>query len=365
MKGYKLAIIFVAALFVGGVIGFFITGFATSGEIKRSFNFYYEPSSPAPIEELLLNADIGEVNIQYNKTNTPYYAKVEVNLLIAGLFMAGKTYSDFFESSTEWWNNASKPISFIMEVKPDVWFDPSHWFKSYNIDILVTLRTDIEYDITANLITGSLKMAVPENVVLNNTILKTTTGEILLNSSSNSNFQGKVEVQSTTGKASVISKSTNYSLGLTSGTVTGSLVLNFERCTMGHNLIGTTVTGSISYYTYNVTFIQDSIIQLQTTTGSVDAIINQFDDLGANVSGIIGVTTGSINIEFNNDKSSVGSKFTSTVTTGSVNYIYSASEYTRVGDVLTSGNYDAALYRYTLAMATVTGSINVNAESHH
>jgi hypothetical protein len=252
-----------------------------------------------------------------------------------------------------------------MNVKPDVWFDPSHWFKLYNILVLVTLRTDIVYDIKAHTVTGSLKMRVPEDIILNNTILQTTTGEVLLNSFANTKFEGKVSVQSTTGTASVISKRTNYTYGLNAGTTTGTLVLSFENCLLGNDLTGIVTTGSIFYTTNNLTFIQGSTINLQTTTGTIYGTINQYEDLGANVTGNLAVVTGSIELDYVNDKSGIGTRFSGAVTTGNLNYVYSASEFTRFNGVLTSGNYNSAPYKYTFSLSTVTGTINLDAESHH
>ena len=360
MRKKGLIAIFIVALAFGGFLGFIITGFATSGSTRDSFNFYYEPSSPASIEELLISVDVGGVEIQYNTSNTPYYAQVEVSIAVSGLFMAGKTYLDFFSPYTTWWDNTSIPTSFNMDVKPDIWFDPSHWFKSYNIDIVVTLRTDVVYNIQAYTATGSLRMNVPESVILDDTLLQTTTGEVLLNSS-NTLFQGETGVISTTGKASVIGKETNYTHGLSSVTTTGSLILDLENCAMGDDLLGTVTTGSITYNTDNLTFAQDSSIVLQTVTGGISGTINQYVDLGANITGQFGVTTGGIDLVYTNGQASVGTRFNSTTTTGSVNYDYSSSDFTRINGILTSNNYNSALFRYTFRLSTVTGSVNVEA----
>lgn len=365
MKKIAIIVIFAVTLLLGGFLGFIITGFATAGSTQESFNFYYEPSSPAPIEELLLNVQVGGVEIQYNTTNTPYYAQIEVSIAISGLFMAGKSYLDFLTPYTEWWDNSSSPASLDMKVIPDVWFDPSHWFKSYNIIIKVTLRTDVVYDINAHIITGSLKMNVPENIVLNRTLLKTTTGEVLVNSSSNTKFQGELNVQSTTGKASVIGQNTNYTSGFYSGTTTGALILSLENCVLGDDLTGIVTTGAITYNTDNITFTQDSTILLQTTTGSIYGNINQHVALGANITGTLGVTTGGIDLTYINNMSSIGARFSSTYTTGNIYYDYEALEFSRINGILTSSNYNSALYTYTLNLSTVTGNIDVEADSNH
>jgi hypothetical protein len=365
MKKVAIIAIFIGALLVGGTLGFIITGFATSGSFRDSFNFYYEPSSPAPIEELLVNVDVGDVQIQYNSSDTPYYAKIEVSIAVSGLFMTETSYLDFFTPYTEWWDNTSTPTSFDMNVLPETWFNPSHWFKSYNIDIIITLRTDVVYNIDAHTITGSLKMNVPEDVILNDTLLQVTTGGVLLDTSPNTNFQGILNVQSITGSASVIGQNTSYSYGFSSGVTTGDLHLYLENCVLSHDLIGTVTTGAIFYTTYNLSFTQDSSINLQTTTGDINGNINQYEDLGANVTGNFLITTGWVNIVYVNDMSSIGTRFSSTFTTGAINYDYSTLEFSRINGILTSSNYNSALYKYTFTLSTVTGHINVDAESHH
>ena len=66
MRTYKIVLIFISALIIGGIIGFFTTGFATAGSVTKEATFYYEPSSPDPIESLNITCDIGKINIQYN-----------------------------------------------------------------------------------------------------------------------------------------------------------------------------------------------------------------------------------------------------------------------------------------------------------
>ena len=46
MRNYNKVLIIVAALLVGGSIGFVAYGFVAAGSIEDSFNFTYEPSSP-------------------------------------------------------------------------------------------------------------------------------------------------------------------------------------------------------------------------------------------------------------------------------------------------------------------------------
>jgi len=208
LRNYKITLIVISALIVGGGIGFIVTGFTTAGSIERSFNFQYEPSSPDPIEDLSINSDLGKIIVKYNTTATPYYAEFDVNLKVAGLFMSGKTYLDFFNPSTEWWVESSG--IFDLKVLPDIWFDPSYWFKSYDITITVTLRTDVIYDIEAITDIGAIEMSVPDGVILNDISLTSSTGSVKLTTLGNNEFQGKVGLQTDTGSVDLFAKNTKY-----------------------------------------------------------------------------------------------------------------------------------------------------------
>ena len=190
MRSYIIALIVVGALLVGGTVGFFVTGFVTAGSVNKSSTFYYDPSSPDPIESLSLYSDIGDVSIQYNTSNTSHYAEIDVNIEISGLFVQGKSYTDFFTDESSWWNPTT--AEFTLQVIPDIWFDPSYWFKAYNVDINVLLRTDIVYDLTAISSTGSVEMATNDGVILDDVHLETSTGSVDLSSNTNVEFQGTV-----------------------------------------------------------------------------------------------------------------------------------------------------------------------------
>ncbi len=363
LRNYKIALIVISALIVGGGIGFVVTGFATAGSIDVSFSFQYEPSSPDPIEDLSINADIGKIIVKYNTTATPYFAEIDVNLKITGLFMSYKNYTDFFKPHTEWWAESSG--IFNLEVLPGVWFDPSHWFKSYEITITVTLRTDVIFDIEATMATGAIEMSVPDDVILNNISLTSSTGSVKLTTLGNNEFQGKVGLQTSTGSVDLFAKNTNFNHGFEAFTSTGSLLLNFTDCRMGDDLAGIVSTGSVTFKSYNMVYDKDIDLKLKTSTGSIDAEIYQYINMGANVTGSMKSSTGSIEVLYRDKLANTGVKFTSSIGTGSINYIdHATMEITGVlENIYSSYNYGAATYKYTFALSTSTGNIDVNGQS--
>lgn len=363
LRNYKIALIVISALIVGGGIGFVVTGFITAGSIERSFSFQYEPSSPDPIEDLSINADIGKIIVKYNTTATPYFAEIDVNLKITGLFMSGKTYLDFFNPSAEWWAESSG--IFNLEVLPGVWFDPSHWFKSYEITITVTLRTDVIFDIGATTDIGAIEMSIPDEVNLNGTSLTSSTGTVKLNTLGNNEFQGKVGLQTSTGSVDLLAKNTKFNHGFEAFTSTGSLLLNFTDCSMGDDLTGIVSTGSVTFKSYKMVYDKDINLKLETSTGNIDAEIYQYINMGANITGSMKSSTGSIEVLYRDSLANTGVKFTSSIGTGTINYIdHATMEITGgLGSIYSSINYEIATYKYTFTLATSTGSIDVDGQS--
>lgn len=363
MRNYKIALIIAALLIVGGGIGFVVFGFVSAGTIEKTDSFTYEPSSPASIENLTVNADIGKILFKYNTTPTLLYAKIDVDIEITGLYMEGKTYLDFLNPSTEWWDNAS--ATFYLQSLPDVWSDPSDWFKSYNILITVTLRTDVVYDIIALTHVGSIEMQVSDSVSLNETSLTATTGSIKLDTLGNNEFLGGVKLKSITGSINSTVTTTNFTHGFQADVLTGSLYLNYTDCLMGDNLIGTVTTGSVFFKSYNMVYTKDINLNLKATTGDVNSTLHQYTTMGANVTGTWRTTMGDVKVFYRDSLNNTDVRFVGSVGTGSINYI---ADSTMVisgpgGNTYSTSDFGNATYSYAFSLITQTGSINANAVS--
>jgi len=363
MRNYKIALIIAVALIVGGGAGFVIYGFATSGSIENSFNFSYEPSSPVPIEELTFNVDIGKILFTYNTTPITSYAKIDVDIEVAGLYMEGKIYTDFFHPSTEWWDNTTG--TFNLQALPDAWFNPSHWFKSYNITVAVTLRTDVVYDITALSHVGSIEMLVSDGVILNGTSLTSSTGSIELTTEGNNEFQGKVSLESSTGSVKSFAVKTNFTSGFSVDSATGSLTLNYTSCLMGDTLIGTSDTGSVTLKSYNMIYTKDISLNLESDTGSINVVLYQYITMGANVSGTWETDTGSVDVLYRDNLVDTDVKFVGSTSFGSISYTphEGIMEISSSGSIYSTLSYGDAMYRYMFSLDTSTGSINADAQS--
>ena len=363
MRNYNKALIIGAILLLGGGLGFIIYGFGAAGSIEKTESFTYEPSSPDPIEELNFNVDIGKLFFKYNTSPTTSYAKIDVDIEITGLYMEGKTYKNFFYPSAEWWDNAT--ATFNLLTLTDVWFDPSHWFKSYNIIVSVTLRTDIVYDLTALMSTGTIEMQVSDGVILNGTSLTSITGSVKLNILGNNEFRGEVRLKSSTGSVESSAAKTNFTRGFRALTSTGSLSLNYTNCLMGDNLIGTVSTGNVVFKSFNMIYAKDVSLNLKTSTGSINAFLYQYITMGANVTGTWETSTGSVNVQYIDNLNNTDVRFIGSISTG--DFIYTPHATMVVSgpgnNIYSTASYGDAMYRYLFSLRTSTGNINANAQS--
>ncbi|UCC18457.1 MAG: hypothetical protein JSV62_10105 [Promethearchaeota archaeon] len=360
-RSTKITLFIVAACLITGGTAIGILVVATWGEINYENTYYYNPSSPAPIERININSDIGSVLIKYNTTPTDYYVQIDLDIHIAGIFVKGSSLWDFFNQII-WENGTTQVTTFTLDAKATTWF-----IFIQKIHINVTLRTDVVYNINSYSGTGSTSMNVPDNIMINNTNLATSTGSVSLTTAKNITFQGDVGMSSSTGSVALIAKHVNFTRDLVAYTSTGSLTLNFTNCIIGGDLVGTASTGSISFSSYNMKYMKDHTWSLETSTSSISVRILQFIEMGANVTGSISTSTGSISVYYRDILINVGALFSCSTSTGSNTYTpIGFGGFTESGinpKTITSSDYSTASNYYTFGLSTSTGSITVAAES--
>jgi len=343
-------------------LGFIITGFATSGSVEESYSFYYE-SSPSAVETLSLSADIGAIDIKYNTSATPYLAKVDVDLKVSGLFVAGRKYTAFFTPYTGWWQNSTPPTSFDMKILPGAWFDPSHWFKSYNVDIMVTLRTDVVYNIDVTAGTGSLKLTTSDDVILDGVSMKSGTGNVELDLSNNTQILTELALETGTGNVNMFSEGTNFTHGVFAETGTGTLDINFTDCILGGDIDASTGTGNVNLKTYNMEYSVTSYWLLETGTGKITLVITQDAGMTSNVTGDIKTGTGNIDITYIDTISTVGARFYGATGTGSFNRINTQGFTQTSSNPFDSDDFLTSTTNYDFNLDTGTGNIFVDGSS--
>jgi len=360
IRSQKIILIVVAAVLVASAGVFGIVVFVTWGDYEYSDTFYYKPGSPSLIEVLNIECDTATINIKYNKTPTDFYAKIDLDLKVSGAYVEGKSYSDFFKPYL-WDNTTNSPVTFDIDNKPSTWFI---FGLSHRSTLNVTLRTDVIYEIDASSATGAIIMDVPEGSTLDKITLHTSTGSVRLNSALNTTFQDEVRLSTSTGSVKTYATKTSFTKGLITSTSTGSLTLNFTSCIFGDDLSGVVSTGSITLKSYNMKYTQDCDWDIETSTGSINAEILQFNEMGANVNCSLISSTGNIDILYKDDQINVGARFTSSTSTGSISYTdTNPTGFHQVGNSFTSLDYSTGLSKYRISLIISTGNIVVDAES--
>ena len=336
------------------------------GEFEYSNIYYFKPSTSSPIEKVSFSSDLGNIILNYNTTPTDYYVELNLYIKIGGGFIEGKSFTDFFKRIPY---NSSPLVNSVPEVTFELEKTPTRWSLfplSQNITIDVTLRTDIIYDIDTLSSTGSVSLNIPNNIVINNSILKASTGSVSLLADKNVTFNGNLKMSTSTGSIALFAKNTNLTKGLTATTSTGLMTLNFTNCIIGNDMGGTVSIGNIMLMSYNMLYSQNCVWAFKASTGSIDVEIYQNVDMGANVSGSLLSPTGGIDVIYKDNQAGVGASFFGTwnTTTGSYLRISSEGGFSATNfNPFYSLDYATAINTYTLNLTTSIGSIEVDGTS--
>ncbi len=238
-------------------ISFLSINLSSYGLIEYSDSFTYKPSSPSSIEKLYINADEGNVEIKYVSPPVEYFALIDVNITLSGEKLAGKSYEDYIKIL---WDESGNTANLTLEIVSNDWFNPSlRLIKEVNI--LVTLKKDIVFDIITNLTKGNFKSVVPWGVA---------TGDILTNVSN------------------------------------GNILYNFEQCFIQGNIIGNINDGDLIFKSNNVQYTQNSSWNINTREGNLHIEIFQYREIGANITGIFKVNSGDVFILYKDDSANIG-----------------------------------------------------------
>ena len=256
-------------LIVAVPIGVLSVGLLPYGIINYSESFEYLPDSPSSVETLNLNVDIGDIEIKYIDPPVDYFVKIDVNIEMFGLGLAGKSYSHYFNITEG--DKTSSPFDFSISLFPNVTQSEVDSLIR-DVSITVTLRKSVNFDISTIVTEGNVDLSVPFNVYINNLNFNVTNGDI--------------------------------SFDLT-------------KCIVEGNITGVTKNGKIALKSYNVEYTQDSVWTLSSIKNKI--YITQNNPMGANVTGTIRTTVNvGTYLVYNDYTSEVGAKFTL------YNYLYGA-----------------------------------------
>lgn len=234
--------------------------FANFDRIDESFTYTYSSTTPPIKKELNLNTDLGIIDIKYTTQPMDYLIRIDVDIVMAGPNLNGKSYLDFFNIG---WENVSSPVNFTLELKPDMLEEFSNLHKA-NVIINIMLRTDIIFDINASIIEGEIELANLVGITVNNLFLNVDRGNI------------------------------NY---------------DFNHCIIEGNITGTVNYGNITLKSYNNQYTHNSKLTFLNLWGFTLIDIYQYEEMGANITGTAFTKTGIIKIIYKDDSPNVGAQF--------------------------------------------------------
>jgi len=256
-----IMVVFFFSLILAIPIAILSDNFSDYGIIDESISFFYAPSNASSFEKLNINVDTGNIKIIYVDTHVPYHVKIDVNVQLGGSDLAGKSSLDFFNFI---WLNLSSPVNYSMEIISDSWFGTSTLLTKI-VNIIISIRKDIALGINATVNEGIIELTIPYGVSVKNIDL---------------NINGA-----------------------------GDLMCNFYSCTIEGNVTGGVNEGYINFNSYNTMYTQSSILSLTLGRGDLDMNIDQYVDLGANVSGTLAINDGDVALRYDDNNDNVGARF--------------------------------------------------------
>ena len=239
-------------------------GLSSYDIIHESISYEYAPQSSSSIEQLNINADIGNIEIMYIDPPVNYFAKINVNIEMAGSGLAGKNYDDYFNITEG--DITSMPVNFSITLFSNITKAVADSLIK-DVSIIVTLRKGIIFDIMVKAEESNVDLLVPFGVSVNNIIVNVTNGEILY---------------------------------------------EFNQCTIGGNITGIIygdVDNLLEIQSYNVQYTRNSVWFFTIEQGDLNLNISQYEELGANVTGNVVMDDGDLIFSYNDNSANVGARF--------------------------------------------------------
>lgn len=235
--------------------------FLSYGLIEERFSYSYNPSTPYPIEQLYINADVGNIDIRYVDPPVDYHASIDVNIVMSGKDLAGNSYKDYINIS---WSDSGSSANITIEVISDEWNNPSLWIIQ-KVDIIVNLRKDILFDITAITLKGDSTILVPFGVAVNDIDFNVSNGDILY---------------------------------------------NFDQCILEGNISAYVGEGELNLKSYNLECAQDINWVFNNDDGDMNIEVFQYKEMNANITGIVSIYEGNLYFTYRDNTPNVGANFT-------------------------------------------------------
>ncbi|MFX1557007.1 MAG: hypothetical protein ACFFC9_07120, partial [Promethearchaeota archaeon] len=238
----------------------FLITYSDLSIIKENIAFNYTPETPSSRVQLNIYADVGNIEIKYNPGSTDEYVNADLEIEMAGLELKDKTYLHFFNIS---WIKANSSVELFLSLKPNMLEEFSNLMMR-DINIVVTLKANIVFDINATTIQGDIEYQAEYGI---------HTGSINMN----------------------VTK--------------GNILYDLSYCTIEGNLSGVVDTGNLEFRTYNEKYAQNTIWNFTVETGNINLYITQDVNPEANVTSTVKVNNGDVFFFYEDKSADVGARF--------------------------------------------------------
>jgi hypothetical protein len=233
--------------------------FSNFSRIDKSLTFIYSSTIPPINKELILNTEVGLINIKYITQPVDYLIRIDVDIELAGPNLNGKSYLDLFIIS---WENLTSPINFTLDLTSNMLVDFTNLHKA-NVNINVMLRADIIFDIKANVIDGTIEFANLMGITVNNLFFNVDTGNIYY---------------------------------------------DFTHCTVEGNITGIVNYGNITLKSYNNWYTQNCKFSLNNVWEYILIDIYQYEEMSVNITVTAITKTGIIRLNYKDESANIGAQ---------------------------------------------------------
>lgn len=340
MEKKYIAILLISGFFTVGLFIFGIIGYTTYDNIDVSDTYEYEVSG-SEIENIKLDTDISDITIRYNESimdsNTTMIIKSKIH--IEGMFIKGRKFSNFFEPV----NIINTSILGINIRKKSLSeFNFINWFLGINVDLEITLRTDMKYNMSAVVGEGNIYFEGRGKPSVDNIKLKTSNGDISLDA-----------------------QHTNFTKSIHLETRLGDINAKFNNSDLNGNLTIIGDSSDISLDTYNFSYNKDSNWDLTTHMGDIILNIHQKKNMNANVRIDAFISDiGTIICNYHDSLASIGARIVGSAGEGGVSLIGDLTGFTAFSEnSIKSEDYNSALNKYIINLNAIVGAIEISAES--
>jgi hypothetical protein len=344
MQKKFMVILIVSIFFIGGIFAFGLIGFFTYGYLDefKTYDEYQISETPPSEIGLIFNTDLSDLTIQYNTStiDSTIAMRIESHIHVEGIFILGRALSDFFNPVKIINQSTTKGLE--IRRRELAWFSPTNWFLGMKVNLTVTLRTDLKYNISANIGAGKISFECGTNTTLDATELTIGTGDISM-------------------EADQVNFTNNIHLETTLGDISG----NFKNCSLSGNLNFVINTGNIDFNAQNFTYGSDSRWDISTIMGNINIDILQNRSMNHNVelNSIIN-DIGTLNLHYKDTNNTIGAEISGQVNQGDVGIREPLIGFQKISETfIRSDDWDLAHDKYYITLRASTGDIIINAQS--